>query len=236
MWIADWTWRQGVCPAAAIEREGFGVAKLKCGGAIKDGWTFIDPTFRESSKQVRTTGLIPMAYWFLMPGRGKAQAALFVEELELAYGSLDKVVAEIDIEFSGDAATAQAGLTWQTVNEFMTAWYQLTGGKAIFVYTRKNFWEGMKPNPNDTRWFPFALLEEAHWVPPAVREDPKKPFASQQYKAVNSEWWNTNYWVWPRATILQFTNSASVAGKVTCASFYPGSAEVFADLYLDLAM
>jgi hypothetical protein len=215
VWACDWThWQGKPLPAEQVAAEGFGMVKLKVGGSIREGWSFIDPTFHESAEGLLQTDMLPAAFWYLMPGNPHAQAGLFLDQLALtadayAWG------AYLDIE--------QKGLTWYDFLFFVKAWHSMTNEKPLSVYTSRRFWiENMLGFQTESPAELCPVLEEARWVPEAVRKDPARPYASQQAQAILPGWWGIEYAGWKPAGI-QFTDNALVAGKRTSATKYPGT-------------
>jgi hypothetical protein len=213
VWVCDWSHWQGiVLPAQRVADEGFGMVKLKAGGAIKEGRYFEDPLFFNNAVALLNEHrLIPAAFWYLMPGRASAQAGLFYDMLNA-----------FDVASWGAFLDAeQAGVTWTDIHRFAVSWYRLTKDRPLALYTSQRFWNTLGAIPPVEVMFPF--LEEAHWVPAAIREDTSRPYASQHARSINPAWWQVNYGGWETADMLQFTDRAMVAGKRTSASLYPGT-------------
>ena len=219
VWECDWThWQGKPLPAQQVANEGFGLVKIKAGGASKEGWTFIDPTFYESAEALLAEPrLIPGVFWYLMPGNPHAQAGLFLDTL-VRTGDADAWAAYVDVE--------QAGLSWFDFLFFVKAWHGMTSGKTLSVYANRHFWTANMGEPQNTevaaRLCP--VLEEARWVPESVRKDPARPYASQQAKAIPDYWWDSTWWGGTAPAGIQFTDNALVAGKRTSAAKYSGSA------------
>jgi hypothetical protein len=211
-WVCDWTHWQGMTlPAWGVANEGYGMVKLKAGGASAGGRFFEDPKFHENAiALVNEPRLIPAAYWYLMPGRATAQAGLFYDILA-GYG-VHTWAAFLDVE--------ERGLSFADVRKFAIAWERLTAGQPLALYTSRRVWQTL--GEVDGNVF-FRFLEEAHWVPEAVRKDPARPYASQQARFIDRTWWDVNYGGWGRANMIQFTDNALVMGKRTTASLYPGT-------------
>jgi hypothetical protein len=215
VWATDWTHWQGVrVPAKQIADEGFGMVKLKAGGSSREGWSFEDPMFQENADALLAEPrLVPAVYWYLVPGHQHAQAGLFMDLL-INTGAVEKWAAYVDVE--------QDGLKWFDFMFFVEAWNAITEGKTLSVYTSKRFWTANMEGHDGSRACP--VLEEAHWVPEAVRKDPARPYASQQAKAIQPSWWTDGYVGWNPAGI-QFTDNALIAGKRNVAAQYLGSNE-----------
>lgn len=211
VWICDWThWQGGPVPAEVIEREGFGMVKLKAGGASREGRYFEDPTFFRSAAAMAGTSMITAAYWYLMPGRPSAQAGLFRDML-LATGRRE-IVPWLDLE--------QPGVTEADVLDFWGSW-ALMDARPLALYTSKRFWEQtMGTYKGRNR---FSVLEDARWVSTAVRSNGLRPYASQHAQAIDPAWWSLGYGGWAGPDIIQFTDNALVAGARTVASAYRGS-------------
>lgn len=213
VWICDWThWQGKPLDAERVQAEGFGMVKLKAGGAQREGRYFEDHTFFASAHTLVRTAMIPAAYWYLMPGRPYTQAALFYDMLQEA-GGAQRWAAFLDLE--------QPGVTADEVSRFAYSWDCLTNGKPLALYTSRSFY---LDNFGEVGLaFFFAFLEEARWVPMRVRNDPTRPFASQQAKAIDPAWWDISYGGFSSPTMLQFTDTALVDGQRTTASIFRGS-------------
>lgn len=221
VWVCDWSEWQAAqvvqlrCPVEQIQAEGFGCVKLKVGGSIKKGWSAIDPSFLASWEPLQQTAMMPGAYWFLTPDNPRAQAGLFVDTLERC-GGFDNWACWLDVEMPG--------VTGSDVFEFWKAWGAHTATQPLAMYTRRSFWSGV-PDVTFSPTVVFPFLEEARWVPTTIRHNPAMPYASQQAKAIQPEWWDVGYGAggWTRADMLQFTDNALVAGVRTVASVYQGT-------------
>lgn len=213
VWICDWThWQGEPLNAQRVQAEGFGMVKLKAGGAQTGGRYFEDPTFFASARALMTSDMLPAAYWYLMPGRPYAQAALFYDMLQGA-GGAPHWAAFLDLE--------QPGVTAYEVSAFAYAWNRLTGGRPLALYTSQRFYT---QSFGSERLAPlFRFLEEARWVPTEVRENTARPYASQQAKAIDPGWWDISYGGFSEPTILQFTDTALVDGRKTTASIFRGT-------------
>lgn len=221
-WGCDWTWRQGALDAAGLEKEGFSYVWLKAGGAQKEGWSFVDPWFQRNANAVLQTGLIPGAYWYLMPGgTGWQQAALL-------HGMLAQTAAKEDFMVKLDVE--QTGLTRDDVFGFLGMWKLLEPRWPMWCYTRRDFWLANNLGTNQG-----MLLEEAHWVSDHIANDPGISYASQQYKYIDPKWMEVNYAGWVRAHMHQFTGHARIRDKYVPASAYPGTKQDLLRLALPTA-
>lgn len=214
LWGVSWSHWNGPLDGAKLEDEGFHYAWLKVGGAARTTSKepdpfFLDHMFDRNIQQLVPTTVQPGGYWYLVPGRAWEQASLFYSAM-LRTGVADRMLAQVDIE--------EPGLTREDIHGFYNHWKILSPSWPLFCYTRKDFWLGSLLGMQ-----PGMILEEAHWVSESVRSDPAKPYASHQYRQVNSEWWNVNYAGWTRAAMLQFTDSALVNGRRVCASRFLGT-------------
>lgn len=217
-WICDWShWQGDILPADVVAEEGFAMVKLKAGGALKEGWSYVDPTFLSSAERLLAEPrLTPSAFWFLTPGKPYAQAGLFLDLLHEA-GRPEDWAPYLDVEHKD--------VRWEEVLEFCDAWHHTTAGRKLNCYTNKGYWERNMhapfAAPQASELMP--TLELARWVPESVRKDPRTPFASKQFRAVDPTWWHAGFGGWNMAPILQFTDNALVAGRRTSASAFGGS-------------
>lgn len=215
VYACDWThWQGEVLPADRIADEGFGMVKLKAGGAKREGWHFEDPYFtRNADALLAEPRLIPGVFWYMMPGRPNAQAALLFDLLQTTEGVSPWAVC-LDLE--------EPGVKPADVTAFVSTWWKLTGGKRLWAYTSYRYWQTMAGTHSTWGSNFMPVLEEARWVPESVRKDSAKPYASQQAKAIDPLWWDISYGGWDNPTLIQFTDYALVAGKRTTASIYRG--------------
>lgn len=212
-WGCDWTWRQGICPALRIADEGFTYVWLKASGAISGGGYFEDPTFVQSAQAVLNTSLIPGAFHYLMPGNPGGQAAHFSDQIR-------KVTGDDSVGFMCKLDVEQPGVTAQDISRFCEVWEDIEGDNPLWIYTNKHIWTVKNNYPHIG--FHNPLLEEAHWIADEFRQPTQPPYASQQYKKINPEWWDTQYGGWKRATMLQFSNYSLIAGIRQMASVFLG--------------
>lgn len=214
-WGCDWTWRQGEIPASRIEEEGYGYTWLKAGGAINEGWTFIDKWFLPNAELVLNTEVVPGAYWYLMPGGTGWQQAALCHALIHQTTEPNRFMVKLDVE--------QPGLTREDVFGWLAMWRRLESNWPVWCYTRKNFWTASNLGMNQG-----MLLEEAHWVPDVFANDPALPYASQQWRHFDPSWMQVDYAGWDKAPMVQFSGhglvgSRTVAGKVTGGRWVPVS-------------
>jgi hypothetical protein len=130
-------------------------------------------------------------------------------------GWLDKAALYLDVE--------EDNLAREHVADFSNAVWGMAHRRLV-IYTRRSYWV---PRFGDDT-FGYAMgqwLEDARWVPESVREDPTKPYASQQAKAIDPTWWDRSYAGWPGPTLIQFSDHVKVADRWTSASIYRGSKE-----------
>lgn len=221
VWVCDWThWQGKPLDAAAVADEGYGMVKLKAGGAklLTSDWHFVDPYFlRNADALLSEPRLIPAVYWYLSPMHPTAQAGLLYDLL-VKTGTLEGWAAFLDLE--------EAGIKASHVVDFVQAWRRLTGDQPLHVYTSQRYWLsrfGGGPWLSGAGMMP--VLEEARWVAESVRKNPQTPYASQQAKAIDPSWWEVSYGGWTEPTLIQFTDYALVDGKRVTASIYRGSKE-----------
>lgn len=213
LWGCDWTWRQGVCPAKRIEEEGFTYVWLKASGAQAQGGYFEDPTFNQSMESVLSTNLIPGAFHYLMPGRAGGQAAHFSDQMRRITGDDSTgIMCKLDVE--------QPGVTAQDIARFCEVWEDIEGRNPLWIYTNKHIWT--IKNQFGSIGHNNPLLEEAHWIAAEFRQPGMPATASEQYKKINPAWWETNYGGWPKASMIQFSNYALIAGVRQMASVFHG--------------
>jgi hypothetical protein len=222
-WVCDWThWQEVPCPARGIADEGYSMVKLKVGGAITEGRFFEDPMFFNSAiPLLNTPELIPAAFWYLVPGRARAQAALMYDLLDLV--DLPSWAVFLDVE--------QPGLNWRDVLNFRDTWHQLTGGQQLNLYTRRAVWLALGA-PVGAGKPAFPILEEARWVNDLWRRGGMTRYASEQAKGINPDSWKVNYGGWEEADLLQFTDYALVQGKRVSASMFRGTKAELRELVL----
>jgi hypothetical protein len=221
-YLCDWSkWQGGPVPAAKIAAEGFGGVWVKASGSAVNGPLDIDPMFLASVREMTKVGgpdLVLGVYHYLVPGFPAAQAALLVDLMELAM-IRGKCMVKLDVE--------AAGLSPHDVERFIEAYQDLTShNERLWIYTNRNNWRQIFGSDNVYNAdLHGCLLEEAHWVSENLRNNPATPYASQQVKGIDPTWGNVNYGGFKTAQMMQFTNSALIAGRRTTASVFPGTKE-----------
>lgn len=182
-----------------VAREGFQFMFAKA----TEGTGFRDATFESNVARARTVGLLPGAYHFLRDSGGADQARWFHTRVR-AVGGPDGMLCACDNE--SDA-------TWAVTRDFYATWNQLTGGHPLIMYSGRWWWE--------PRGWNGASLTPHLWHSHYVSGSSK--VASTLYGWVPDGWWAPGYGGWARATLLQFTSSATVAGETMDANAYRGT-------------
>jgi hypothetical protein len=90
------------------------------------------------------------------------------------------------------------------------------------LYTSRGFWDDNMADAGKLPPLIFPHLEDAHWVSATLTLNRATPYASQQAKGMDAEWYHP-YGGWTTAAGTQFTDNALVAGRRTCASVFAGT-------------
>lgn len=187
-WIIDISNHQGAFDVARAGSEGYSAVWMKA----SEGTTFRDGMFDTFASQTLSAGLIPGAYHFLRAGDGRAQADVLYGRIR-DHGGPDGWLVACDNE-------QDAG--WDTTVGFFQRWRELAGDHPLFMYSG-NWWWGPRG------WGGSALtpyLWDSRYVSGTG-------YGSSLYEQVPESWWTSRYGGWGEVTVLQFTSSATVAGR-----------------------
>lgn len=174
-YFVDWSRWQGQLNSRELLRAGFAGAWLKVSGAKPTSAKPFDPThvdpfwFGNAQDLMATPELLRGAFHYLVPGYEAQQAMVFYGALRML-GGPGGWMCELDVE--------EPGLNANSLGAFISVWNRLTYSYPLCIYTRKNFWE------TSIRGAIPGQLHSARWVDSTVRQDPLKPYASQQASAL----------------------------------------------------
>jgi GH25 family lysozyme M1 (1,4-beta-N-acetylmuramidase) len=164
------------------------------GGIFKssEGTTYRDPTFAQNVAACRNAGGVPGAYHFLRNGEGAEEARIF-HRVVTASGGPDGMLCVCDTETDA---------TWTDVQAFYAEWNRLTGNHPLIMYSGAWWWQ--------PRGWPGATLTPYLWHSHYVSGT---GYGSALYASVPASYWSPGYGGWSRATILQFSESATVTSR-----------------------
>jgi len=199
LYILDISNHQGNFNITRAAAEGYSAIICKA----TEGRTFRDAKFNRNIPLIRNAGMIPGAYHFLRAGNGAAQARAFHARVA-AHGGPSGWLCACDNE---------ADASWATTTAFVAEWHRLTAGHPLIMYTGAWWW---KP-----RGWNGASLTPHLW---ASRYVSGTGYGSELYSRVPASWWTPGYGGWPRATLLQYSSSARVAGQSVDVSAFEGTA------------
>lgn len=193
LWIADVSNHNPGFDVARCEREGFSAVLMKAseGSSNSAGGKYQDPLFNAFAYQVRATSMIPGAYHFLRAGDGVAQAELFYARIAYHGGPAGWLCA-CDNEVDADLDTTMA---------FYRRWNELTGDHPLIMYSGYWWWQ--------SRGWNLTSLTPYLWDSRYVSGE---GYASELFESVPDVWWQPRYGGWSRATLLQYSDKATVAG------------------------
>lgn len=200
IWIADISNWQGGIDAAQIVREGYAAVVCKA----SEGTTFTDPDFVNWVAEIRAAGGIPGAYHYIRAGNGAGQAHHFMDRIGAAGGLGGGMIIQLDCE---------ADSSWQDIQDFASTWNGATGNHKFLIYTGAWWWS--------PRGWPGVSLTPYLWHSHYVTGP--SDYGSVMYERVDPAWWTPGYGGWPRATMLQFTSQAIVAGQKVDVSAFEGT-------------
>lgn len=190
-----------------VANEGFaGLIVKATEGAT--GYT-APPMFDTWIQQARDTGMVPGAYHWLTNATVSKQLDHFLGRI----GSPTGLICALDVEAKVNVPS------WDNLVDFVVGWKERTGGHPLMIYS-SNWWWGVRG------WLGVHLtpyLWDSRYVS-------GRDYASRLYGKVPASWWKPTYGGWPRATMLQFSASALVAGKYLDVSAFEGTRQQLAAL------
>lgn len=194
-----------------IAREGFDFLSVKVSEAI--GSSFVETGSADWVRRGRAAGLLCLGYHYLRPGNIATQARVFADALKRAGDHLPGV---LDAEaLAADKVTPT--LTIGMIREFYTAARAL-GAEIPFLYLPRWYWQRIG-SPNLAG---LPILWASSY--PSRQQAP----ASVLYDLIGPERWNA--YGGGVVGVLQFSETAQVAGRIIDVNAYPGRRESFAAL------
>lgn len=198
VWLVDISnWQAGIA-IEEIAREGFSACVVKA----TEGTTYRDPQYDGWIPRIIATGMIPGAYHYLRNSDPVAQARAFHGRVA-AHGGPQGWLIQLDNE--EDA-------TWEVTAGWVAEWNRLTGRHPFLMYTGAWWWR--------PRGWNGASLTPYLWHSSYVSGE---GYASDLYTRVPGSWWTPGYGGWSQATILQFSSSGLVAGRLVDVDAFRGS-------------
>lgn len=201
---------QAPVDGARLKREGHGALCYKIG----EGLGFVNRTGLANHNAAIGNGLIPVPYFFLLPGNAAAQARKCADLVHAQHGCWDSIGLMVDVENDGTLYP-----TPQDCQEFVAEWKLLDTGVPVGGYCSAWYWStwGNPASPFD-------------WENTAT-------YNYNNYCAPMSPWWilevpgggvTPNYvgsaaWGRSASEARQFTCSALCAGQVTDCSIWWGT-------------
>lgn len=188
LYLFDVSNHQGWFDTDLAIKEGYAGGLFKTSEDI----TYRDPTFCANVAACRGAGGIPGAYHFLRAGNGAQQARIF-HSIVAAAGGPGGMLCSCDNETDA---------TWHDTMDFYAEWNRLTGNHPLIMYSGAWWWQ-------PRGWAGSSLtpyLWHSHYVSGSG-------YGSSLYASVPDSWWSPGYGGWGRATILQFSESATVAHR-----------------------
>lgn len=187
-WLIDISNHQGAFPVPQAVAEGYRGVICK----TSEGTSYRDPYFDQFTAAAIGAGAVPGGYHFLRGGSGAQQARILYNRLR-AHGGPTGFLAVCDNE-------SDAG--WADTVAFASEWAQISGGHPLIMYSGAWWWQ--------QRGWPGADLTPYLWHSRYVSAS---GYGSTLYDTVPASWWTPGYGGWSTATILQFSASATVAGR-----------------------
>ncbi len=198
----DCSRHQGVVDWPAVRRAGHSFAFIKATDGV--AYRHID-WFHTNLPKVRTAGLVPGAYHFLVDHHpGVAQARYYVTEVNRA-GGFAGVVPIVDIEREADGTTPRES----HLRDFVAEFRRLVPGRRILVYTGRWYWVGVLGNPHGADLGPL-WHSEYDGISPIDFDVANGPELER-------------YGGWPDCLVWQHTSSGScpgIAGRCDLNLFY----------------
>jgi len=156
------------------------------------GTWYKDPLFDGFATKTLEAGAIPGAYHWLENSSGTSQADLFHQRIATHGGPAGWLCA-CDCEANAD---------WETLTEFFQRWKELTDNHPLIMYSGDWWWK--------IRGWDATSLTPYLWDSRYVSGS---GYGSQLYEQVPDSWWTPRYGGWSKTTILQFADTATVAGS-----------------------
>jgi len=198
-WLIDISNHQGTFDVARAVSEGYSGVWMKA----TEGTSFRDKMFDTFARQVLDTEAVPGAYHYLRAGSGRAQCDAFYDRIR-DHGGPEGWLAACDNE---------ADASWQTTQDFFARWRELAGDHPLFMYSG-NWWWSNGRNWNGSALTPY--LWDSRYVSGSGA-------GSVLYTRVPASWWTPRYGGWGAVTVLQFSSSATVAGRTVDVNAFRGS-------------
>lgn len=168
--------------------EGYSAIIMKA----SQGTWYKDPLFDGFATKTLAAGAIPGAYHWLENSSGTSQADLFHQRIATHGGPAGWLCA-CDCEANAD---------WETLTEFFQRWKELTDNHPLIMYSGDWWWK--------IRGWDATSLTPYLWDSRYVSGS---GYGSQLYEQVPDSWWTPRYGGWSKTTILQFADTATVAGS-----------------------
>jgi hypothetical protein len=192
-----------------VRREGFDFMIVKLSEGLGDG--FVNMGSLDWIRRGKTVGMVCLGYHFLRPGNIREQARIFAAALKRC-----DVPGMLDAEaLAADGKTAT--LTIQMIREFCAAALAY-GARLPLLYLPKWYWQRIGSPP--LAGLPILVASSY----PSIH----KATATELYTAVTPSRW-VSYGGNPIG-VLQFADTALVAGQAIDANAYLGTAVSFAAL------
>lgn len=186
-----------------VASEGYSGLLVKASQGVTG---YLAPTgFETWIAEARTAGMVPGAYHWLNSTSGAAQANRFLDRLD-SVGGADGMLCAVDCEDSSNPASL--GVLTDFIDTFQTR----TGGHPLLVYSGNWWWE--------SRGWDISGLGVHLWDSRYVSGSGT---GSALYGQVPGSWWTPRYSGITRATLLQYTSTASVAGQSVDVSAFEGT-------------
>ena len=214
VWGVDLSSHQGNISHAQIRREGYSYAICKA----TEGTYFTDTYYAKNARDAQAAGLIPGAYHFLTNENVWQQIDRFLATV----GRVEGKLIALDVEDPnwpaqyGNGSPSKTDI-WNAVHYL----HEKTNGHPILIYSGYWFWGDRLGNPDIS-----SLVRDKNcrlWVSRYVSG---QGYGSTLYQSVPAAWWEGrdrggfgNH----KPTILQFTESALVAGQYIDANAFRGT-------------
>jgi GH25 family lysozyme M1 (1,4-beta-N-acetylmuramidase) len=188
---------------AQVAREGYSGLIVK---ATQGATGYTAPgAFDTWIRRAREAGIVPGAYHWLTSAPASAQLDHYLRRLDTVGGPQGMLCA-VDVE------DTSSPLSYATVRDFVHGFAGRTGGHPLLLYTGAWWW---KP-----RGWNGASLTPYLW---ASRYVSGSGYGSSLYAKVPASWWTPGYGGWARATLLQYSSSARVAGQTVDVNAFEGT-------------
>jgi lysozyme len=178
---------------------------------------YVDETYQRNARQIADHGIVPGAYHFLwgaqpgQPTNGGDQARHFIDVVGKDGGLEGKLLA-----FDAERIRNGPKPRYRDVAAFVETFRHIAGDHPLLFYTGGWYWNGVLPNPD------LDALGLQLWN--AYYTNAENDGALRTIdRTVPGQAWRPRYGGFEKATLVQFTSQAKIAGVRVDVDLFQGS-------------